>query len=104
VFSMNDIDPNGVVPVPDFSPESLRTVIDRLERSTRFQHYILRADELDAVCRHIDVALRCLPPRPDSPTEVAHLERLRAAVVEANERVVAGSAREAAERLRPFAG
>jgi hypothetical protein len=99
----SDLDPNGVIPVPDFSPGSLRILIERLEHSNRFQHYILRADELDAVGRHIDVALDSLPAGLDSAEEVARLERLRTAVAEANECVVSGSPRDAVERLRPFA-
>jgi hypothetical protein len=103
VTSTGDTDLNGVVPVSDFSPESLFDVIDRLERSTRFQHYILRADELDAVCRHVDTALRAAVAAPDSAAEVERLERLRSAVIEASEYAASGEPREAAESLRPFA-
>ena len=100
----SDIDPNAVVPIPDFSTGSLRIVIDRLERSTRFQHYILRADELDAVWRHVETALSATRSQADTSTDVERLEDLRNAVLEAHELVVAGSPKEAAARLRAIVG
>jgi hypothetical protein len=104
VTSASDIDPNGVVPIPDFSVGSLFVVIDRLERSTRFQHYILRADELDAVWRHIETALNAARSEGGAGAEIERLEQLRDAVLEAHELVVAGSPLEAAARLRAIAG
>jgi hypothetical protein len=102
--NQSDLDLNGIAAIPDFSTESLRAVIDRLERSTRFQHYILRADELDAVGRHIDLAIASLPAGPGSASESARLEHLRSVVLKAHEKVDSGSPGEAAELLRPFAG
>jgi hypothetical protein len=103
VTGARDIDPNGVVPIPDFSAGSLLMVSDRLERSTRFQHYILRADELDDVWRHIETALNAAQAEGRAGAEVEHLQQLRETVLEAHELVVALSPLEAAARLRALA-
>jgi hypothetical protein len=102
--STSDIDPNGVVPIPDYGPESLQIIIARLQCSTRFQHYILRADELDAVGRHIETALQALPHDRGSSEETARLEALRSSVLEAQELVLAGSPAEAVEKPRGAIG
>jgi hypothetical protein len=98
--STSGIDPNGVVPIPDYGPESLQIIIARLQCSTRFQHYILRADELDAVGRHIETAMQAAPLGSGSHEEIDRLEALRSAVLEAQELVLAGSPAEAVEKLR----
>jgi hypothetical protein len=100
VTSASDIDPNAVVPIADASDASLRIVIARLERSTRFQHYILRADEIDAVWRHLDTALKAAPAEGVPESEVERLRRRLRAVLEAHDLVTSGSAQEAAARLR----
>jgi hypothetical protein len=99
VTSANDVDLNAVVPVPDFSTGSLMLVVDRIERSSRFQHYILRADELDAIWRHIEEARKTAHLQP-AGVDIEQLERLQAAVLEAHELVDNGSPHEAAARLR----
>src|SRR6266496_467030 len=86
----NEIEPNGVVPVPDCSAGSLQMVSDRIERSTRFQHYILRADELDALWRHIETALITAQVEGRSGADVEQLQRLRESVLEAHDLVVGG--------------
>jgi hypothetical protein len=94
----SEIDPNAIALIPDYSNDSLRIVAQRLEHSTRFQHYILRADELDAVWRHLDAALKDALERADAHTQ--QLQPLLEAVREAHQLVTDGSPLEAAARLR----
>jgi hypothetical protein len=100
VAETGEISPNAVVPIPDYSDASLRLVIDRIERSSRFQHYILRADELDDVGRHIDTALKAAQMQGRGDAEVEPLQHLLATVIEAHDLVVDGSPQEAVARLR----
>jgi hypothetical protein len=100
VTSASEIDPNAVVPIPDYSDASLQIVIDRLERSTRFQHYILRADEIDAVWRHIDTDLKAAQARGETNPETEQLQQRLQAVLEAHDLVTNGEPEEAAARLR----
>lgn len=96
----SDIDPNAVVPIPDYSDDSLRIVANRLERSTKFQHYILRADELDAVWRHLDAALKDAQSQGRQDRRTEQLQQLLDAVLQAHELATEGSPMEAAARLR----
>jgi hypothetical protein len=100
VTSAGEINPNAVVPIPDDSDASLHIVIERIERSTRFQHYILRADEIDAVWRHIDAALKAAQTNGLPDAERERLQRRLETVLEAHELVTSGSPQEAAARLR----
>lgn len=95
-----EINPNGVVPIPDYSYDSLRTVTERIERSSRFQHYILRADELDDVCRHVNEALKAAQAQPSDEAEIERLQQLLSGVLEAHELVLEGSPSQAVERLQ----
>ncbi len=98
--SASEIDPNAVVPIPDSSDASLRIVIERLERSTRFQHYILRADEIDALWRHLDAALKTAQADGLTEREIERLQQRLRAVLEAHDLVTDGEPQEAADRLR----
>jgi hypothetical protein len=52
------MNPDHLVPVEDFSEETLRNLVAHLEGSTTFEHFVYRESELDEVCRLVDDALQ----------------------------------------------
>jgi hypothetical protein len=44
-----DVNPAHIVPVQDFSSNTLRSIIDHLKVSTDFEHLVYREAELDAI-------------------------------------------------------
>jgi hypothetical protein len=46
---IGDVNPAHVVRVRDFSPDTLRSIIDHLNVSTDFEHLVYREAELDAL-------------------------------------------------------
>ncbi len=52
------MDPAHLVPVEDFTEETLRNIVAHLEASTTFEHFVYRESELDEVCRLVDDALQ----------------------------------------------
>lgn len=44
-----EINPAHIVPVIDFTPETLRSIVAHLEVSTDFEHLVYREAELDAI-------------------------------------------------------
>ena len=50
--------PEHIVSVRDFSPETLREMIAHLEASTEFEHLVYRESELDAVWSITGFALK----------------------------------------------
>ena len=46
---MGKVDPAHIVRVQDFSPDTLRSVIEHLNVSTDFEHLVYREAELDAI-------------------------------------------------------
>jgi hypothetical protein len=50
--------PEDIVSVRDFSPETLREMIEHLEASTEFEHLVYRESELDAVWSITGFALK----------------------------------------------
>jgi hypothetical protein len=93
-------DLDRALPVDDFGNDTLLTITERLEQSTRYQHYILREAELDDVWRHVETALKNAQAQGHDGPEVAELQRLLEAVMAAHDLVADGSAREAAAPLR----
>jgi hypothetical protein len=53
-----ELNPAQIVPVTDFSPETLRNIIAHLEVSTDFEHLIYREAELDAIWSITGLALK----------------------------------------------
>jgi hypothetical protein len=94
------MDPNLVVPVDDFGNDTLLQLVERLEQSTRFQHYIVREAELDDVWRHVEAAVKGTESETGEGPDLEHLRRLLAAVMEAHDLVAGGAPDEAAIRLR----
>jgi hypothetical protein len=93
------MNPDHIVPVEDYSDETIRSLIAHLEASSSFEHFIYRESELDAVWRLVEIALQH-PAGTAGAGESARLQRLLAAAREAHDLVADEQPREAAERLR----
>ena len=52
------MNPAHLVPVEDFSEQTLRNLVAHLEESTTFEHFVYRESELDEVCRLVEDALQ----------------------------------------------
>ena len=52
------MNPAHVVPVEDFSDDTLRNIVAHLEESESFEHFVYRESELDELCRLVEMALR----------------------------------------------
>jgi hypothetical protein len=89
-----------VVPLDDFGNGTLLLLLERLERSSTFQHYIYREAELDDVWRHVETALNAARKAGQNQESIARLQKLLTAAMEAHDLVAAGSPHEAATRLR----
>jgi hypothetical protein len=98
--SAADADLNRALPVDDFGNDTLLTIVERLERSSRYQHYILREAELDDVWRHVETALKIAQEEAGAQPEVPSLQRLLDAVMAAHDLVAGGEPLQAAGRLR----
>lgn len=94
------MDPNLVVPVDDFGNDTLLQLVERLEQSTRFQHYIVREAELDDVWRHVEAAVKAAEKEGDERPALDQLRGLLAAVMDAHDLVAGGAPEAAAARLR----
>ena len=84
---------DDVVPIEDFSNETLLALAERLEQSATFQQLILREVELDEIYRRVDTAM-------SAETEAGALERLAGMVFEAHDLAADGHPLEAARLLR----
>jgi hypothetical protein len=93
------MNPEHLVPVEDFSEETLRNLVAHLERSTTFEHFIYRESELDEVCRLVDDALRGGRGRVDEQLQ-ARWHVIFEAARDAHDLVGAEDPERAAERLR----
>lgn len=95
-----DADLNRALPVDDFGNDTLLTVVERLERSSRYQHFILREAELDDVWRHVETALKVAEAESHGEVDIGSLRSLLEAVMAAHDLVADGSPLDAAARLR----
>src|SRR5438067_13322740 len=84
---------DDVVPIEDFSNETLLALAERLEQSASFQQLILREVELDEIYRRVDTAMSIEP-------DTSSLQRLAGLVFEAHDLAADGHPLEAARRLR----
>ena len=91
-------DPAEVVAVKDYSPETLRRIIEHLEVSTEFEHMVYREAELDAIW---SITGFFLSSKPDAQQREAAI-RLHAGAHEAHDLVADGRAGDAATLLRKF--
>jgi hypothetical protein len=86
------VTPGHMVPIADFSPETLRSVVAHLEVSTTFEHFVFREAELGALW---------------SLTEFANRDDvmvLRQALLQAYDLLGRKRPLEAIRSLLPFAG
>ena len=49
MFPLSEVNPEHIVPVKDFSADTLRNLIAHLKVSTSFEHLVYREAELDAI-------------------------------------------------------
>jgi hypothetical protein len=93
------LDIDTVIPVEAVSDLVIQTLIDRIQRSTTFEQFIYRENELDELWRLLDIALRA--GEPIGSRKTPELERLRDAVHRAHDLVgMDGKPAEAAATLR----
>lgn len=92
------VNPDRIVSVQDFSPETLRSVIEHLEVSTQFEHLVYREAELDAIWT---ITGYFLVNEPRSIEREA-VKRLHADVHLAHDFVAASRPDAAAQVLRAF--
>lgn len=93
------MNPDHLVPVEDFSEETLRNIVAHLEASTTFEHFVYRESELDEVCRLVDDVLRGGHGRVDAGLR-ARWQLIFEAARDAHDLVGIEEPERAAERLR----
>lgn len=89
-----------VVPIRDFSNETLLALAQRLEEAQSFEQRILREIELDEVWRRVDTVLRREQDGCAESRALELLERLGRLVFEAHDLAAGDKPVEAAQRLR----
>jgi hypothetical protein len=91
-------DPTHIVPVSDFSAETLESIIALLEISTDFEHLVYREAELDAIWTITGFFLA----HEQHSGQFDFVKRLHTAAQEAHDLVAEGRTVDAAARLRHF--
>ena len=93
------MNPDHLVPVEDFSEETLRNIVAHLEESTTFEQFVYRESELDEVCRLVEDALQGGHGRADE-RQRARWQTIFEAARDAHDLVGTEDPDGAAERLR----
>ncbi len=94
-------DLNDIHEIADFSTATLRAQIERLAASEGPEQLIYRECELDEIWRLVDLEIASIHAVGGRNPDLAALESLRAAVMEAHDLVgVEGDVARAAARLR----
>jgi len=93
-----DINAAHIVPVIDFTPETLRSIVAHLEVSTDFEHLVYREAELDAIW---SITGFFLMNEPDS-ARFALVSSLHEGAHRAHDFIAACRPRDAADVLRNF--
>lgn len=95
------IDPNELHEIADFSAATLQAQAQRLLASSSPEHLIYRECELDEIWRLLDLEIASQRASGVPAAELAYLESLRAAIMQAHDLVgIDGDPRSAALRLR----
>jgi hypothetical protein len=94
------LDPGHIVPVSDFSDETLQSIIGLLEISTAFEHLIYREAELDAIWSITGFFLA----EERHSDRLDFVKRLHDAAHEAHDLVAEGRTAEAAACLKHCLG
>jgi len=92
------VEPGHVVFVEDFSNETLQSIVEHLDVSTQFDHFVYRESELDSVCRLVEMAIKETPSSDVHATR--RLEAVLGAAQAAHDLVADEKPAEAASRLR----
>lgn len=92
------VNPAHIVPVTDFSPETLRSIVAHIDVSTDFEHLVYREAELDAIW---SITGFFLINEPDS-AEFNAVALLRAGAHKAHDLVADRRPHDAANVLRKF--
>ncbi|MGF6673820.1 hypothetical protein [Paraburkholderia tuberum] len=71
--------------IEDYSPQTLRELIGRVEKSSTFEHMIYRESELDEVWRVLDSDIGAAERKGSNAPELATLVALRKLIVEAHD-------------------
>lgn len=95
-WNRDGLNPDRIVAVNNFSPQTLRAIIDHLEVSTDFEHFVYRESELDAIWSITGFALRSSL----SPADREAVTRLHDFALTAHDLVADRRPRDAAEILR----
>ncbi|GEM_PF-3511895 len=98
VGSLTDLD--TALRISDFSNETLLALAQRLERSTRPRHFLLREAELDDIWRYVEATLSRAPAAGEDAASIASLERLLALVMQAHDLAGDGEMVRSAATLR----
>jgi hypothetical protein len=94
----SEVNPNHIVPVTNFSADTLWSIIAHIEVSTDFEHLVYREAELDAIW---SITGFFLVNEPHS-NELEAVRRLHAGAHKAHDLVADRRPAEAAEVLRSF--
>ena len=96
--SQSEVNPAHIVPVTNFSADTLWSIIAHMEVSTDFEHLVYREAELDAIW---SITGFFLVNEPDSSQREA-VKRLHAGALRAHDLVADRRPEEAATVLRTF--
>ncbi len=92
------VEPGRIVLVEDFSNETLENIVEHLEVSTQFDHFVYRESELDSICRLVEMAIK------ETPSSDVHASKRLVEVLDAaqaaHDLVADEKPAEAALRLR----
>jgi hypothetical protein len=92
------VNPSNIVTVEDFSNDTLHNIVEHLDASEQFDHFIYRESELDGICRLVEMAIK---ETPNSDTHaMKRLELVLGAARDAHDLVADEKPAEAAGRLR----
>ncbi|WP_322028949.1 hypothetical protein [Paraburkholderia sp. J76] len=79
------MDVNDIHSIEDYSPQTLRELIGRVEKSSTFEHMIYRESELDEVWRLLDSDILTAERKGSNAPELQNLVALRKLIVDAHD-------------------
>lgn len=94
------MDLNLPLPIHDFSPDTLLSLVERIESSSGFQHFIFREAELDDLWRQVERALVHAQSDANEHRDVARLRTLLECVEAAHDLVSVSKKEEAMAQLQ----
>ncbi|MCY4623713.1 MAG: hypothetical protein OXC99_01705 [Chloroflexi bacterium] len=99
-FMEGDLDLNRPLPIHDFSPDTLLSLVERIESSSGFQHFIFREAELDDLWRQVEYALVNAQSSGPEHKDIDRLRVLLDCVVAAHDLVSVSKKEEAMAQLQ----